>query len=70
MWISGEFLAGGHVACVPAEEKAETHVNEAYEDGRVEDGLPHCGRAKDGATPEEEEQDLWGGFGEGVDYAV
>lgn len=46
MGICGKLLRCADMLGLPVEEKAESHVDELGEDGRVEDGLPHGCRAK------------------------
>lgn len=68
--VGGEFLGGADVLGAPVEEEGQAEVDELGEEGRIEQGLPHGGRAEDGAAAEEEEEDLGGGFDERVDHAV
>ena len=68
--VRGELLAGGDVLGAPAKEEREAHVDEAAEQGRVEQRLPHGGGAEDGSPAEHEVEDLGRGLDEGVDNAV
>lgn len=65
--IGGEFLVRGDVPGLPVEEESERLVDEPGEDGWVEEGLPHCGGAEDGAAAEGEEENLGIGLAEGGD---
>lgn len=68
--VRSELLMGADVAAGPVEEEGEGNVDYADEDGRVEDRLPHCGGGEDAAAAESKEEDVGGGFDEGVDDAV
>ena len=54
--IGRELLHERDIVVVPGEEKDECGINEAGEDGRVENGLPHEGRGEDGATTKDKEE--------------
>ena len=60
---------GLDVLCFPAEEESEGHVDEADEDGRVEQSLPHCCRGEECAAAESEEEDFGRRFHEGINDA-
>ena len=54
--IGREFLHERDIMGAPGEEEAERAVNEAGEDGRIENGLPHEGRGEDGAATKDKEE--------------
>ena len=54
--ISREFLGEGDTTGVPREEEDERGVDQANEDGWVENGLPHESRGQDGATTKDKEE--------------
>lgn len=56
--IGRQLLRHGNVLCFPVEEEPQADVNSLREYRRVQDRLPHCGRAEDGTPPKEEEEHL------------
>lgn len=68
--VGGELLAGRDVFGLPVEEEQEAHVDDAAEERRVKNRLPHGRRAEDGAAAKHEVQHRGGRLHEGVDDAV
>ncbi len=55
--IGCKFLGERNIIGVPREEEDERGVDEAGEDGWIENGLPHEGRGEDGAATKYKEEE-------------
>lgn len=68
--IGGQLLARRHVARLPVEQELQAHVDKTAEQRRIQDRLPHGGRAEDRAAAKHEVENGWGCLHQAVDDAV